>query len=137
MTTDELVVGNKKSAGISIRDPWISFKHAKVAYESGRYWIEDNNSTNGTWINGKRIKRQMLEEGDTVYFGKTKAKFVSESEGGAADTAELKALRSERDELLRVLGFLMHTSLSEEDLEHRERRWMADNTDESAKVIAE
>ena len=38
---------------------------------------------------------------------------------------------------LRVLGFLMHTSLSEEDLEHRERRWMADNTDESTKVIAE
>ena len=38
---------------------------------------------------------------------------------------------------LRVLGFLMHTSLSAEDLEHRERRWMADNTDESAKVIAE
>ena len=38
---------------------------------------------------------------------------------------------------LRVLGFLMHTSLSAEDLEHRERRWMADNTDESTKVIAE
>ena len=32
---------------------------------------------------------------------------------------------------LRVLGFLMHTSLSEEDLEHRERRWMADNMDEA------
>ena len=38
---------------------------------------------------------------------------------------------------LRVLGFLMHTSLSAEDLEHRERRWVADNTDESTKVIAE
>ena len=29
---------------------------------------------------------------------------------------------------LRILGFLMHTSLTAEDLEHRERRWMTDNT---------
>ena len=36
---------------------------------------------------------------------------------------------------LRILGFLMHTSLSAEDLEHRERQWIAENTE--AKVIAE
>lgn len=77
-TAGELEIGNRKSAGISIRDPWISYNHAKIVGQSGSFFIEDLGSSNGTWINGARVKRQQLGPNDLIYFGKTKVRFVSE-----------------------------------------------------------
>jgi hypothetical protein len=42
-------------------------------------FIEDLNSTNGTYVNGKAAKKQQLNNGDTVEVGKYKIKFVSEA----------------------------------------------------------
>jgi pSer/pThr/pTyr-binding forkhead associated (FHA) protein len=41
-------------------------------------FLEDLNSTNGTYVNGKAIKKQQLQSGDTVEIGKYKIKFVHE-----------------------------------------------------------
>ena len=35
-------------------DGYVSHMHARLFYEEGDYWIEDLNSENGTWINGKK-----------------------------------------------------------------------------------
>jgi pSer/pThr/pTyr-binding forkhead associated (FHA) protein len=42
-------------------------------------FLEDLNSTNGTYVNGKAIKKQQLQGGDTVEIGKYKIKFVNDS----------------------------------------------------------
>lgn len=71
----EFDVGNRKSAQISIRDPWISYNHARISGSGGRYVIEDLGSSNGTWINGEKIQRQELSGSLLIYFGKTKTRF--------------------------------------------------------------
>lgn len=87
----EVDIGNRKSAQISIRDPWISYNHAKISAQSGRFFIEDLGSSNGTWINGEKIKRQELSGSAVIYFGKTKVKFLPEGEGAAVATTAAPA----------------------------------------------
>jgi FHA domain-containing protein len=85
---DEFGIGNRKSAKIRVRDPWISYKHAKICVDSGRFFIEDLGSSNGTWIDGQRIEREPLKPGMLLYLGKTKLKFLQDDppkgEGGGA-----------------------------------------------------
>ena len=47
-----------------------SKQHAFIEARPDGYYIADNNSTNGTLVNGQRIQRQMLNNGDSVQFGK-------------------------------------------------------------------
>jgi pSer/pThr/pTyr-binding forkhead associated (FHA) protein len=44
-------------------------------------YLEDLNSTNGTYINGKAVKKQLLQNNDTVEIGKYKIKFINEAAG--------------------------------------------------------
>lgn len=75
---EEFGIGNRKSAQIRVRDPWISYKHAKICLDGGRFFIEDLGSSNGTWVDGERIERRALEPGMLLYLGKTKIKFLQE-----------------------------------------------------------
>lgn len=77
-------IGNRKSAKLSIRDPWISYNHAKITTQDGKFFIEDLGSSNGTWINGKKITRQELRSNVLIYLGKTKVKFIVGDEGDIA-----------------------------------------------------
>lgn len=70
-------VGNRKTAMLSIRDPWISWNHAKITLDGGKYFVEDTGSSNGTWVNGEKVKRRELRANDVIYFGKTKVKFAA------------------------------------------------------------
>lgn len=50
----------------------VSRQHARVTYENGRYFLEDLNSSNGTWLNGNRLQPyqpQALHRGDHVQLG--------------------------------------------------------------------
>ncbi|MDF1664193.1 MAG: FHA domain-containing protein [Planctomycetota bacterium] len=105
----EMDIGNKKAAAVSIRDPWVSFKHGRIGFANGKYFVEDLGSTNGTWINGKKLSKnepRTLSNGDLVYFGKTKTRFQDEGAGagsnGAAATGEVSAIAEERDEFKRM-----------------------------------
>jgi hypothetical protein len=80
-------VGNRKTAMLSIRDPWISWNHAKITLDGGKYYVEDTGSSNGTWVNGEKVKRRELRANDVIYFGKTKVKFAA----GAAAPAPAAA----------------------------------------------
>lgn len=84
----EVDIGNRKSAKISIRDPWISYNHAKISGQSGRFFIEDLGSSNGTWINGEKIQRQELSPNSVIYLGKTKVKFLTADEAEDVATTE-------------------------------------------------
>jgi chromosome segregation ATPase len=76
-------IGNRKSAQISIRDRWISYNHARISSSAGRFVIEDLGSSNGTWIDGEKIKRHELSGDTLIYLGKTKIRF----EGAVAAAA--------------------------------------------------
>lgn len=69
------VVGKKKeNVNLTINDYSVSRVHAKITREEGIYYIEDLNSTNGTFKNGLRLQpyeKRRLEKGDELRFGKT------------------------------------------------------------------
>src|SRR4051812_28294157 len=70
-----LVIGNRKSAQISIRDPWISWDHASIAHDGATFWLEDLGSSNGTYVNKKKVSKIAINESDEIWFGKTKCRF--------------------------------------------------------------
>jgi hypothetical protein len=55
----------------------VSRKHAKIAMQGDQIWIEDLGSTNGTFVNGEKIKRSRLKEGDRVLIGTSILKVIA------------------------------------------------------------
>jgi len=84
----EHVVGHRQTASVTIDDPWVSWDHARILAEPGRpAWIEDLGSTNGTYVNCVRIKRQELHHEDIVFFGKTHVMFLESVRASGAGRA--------------------------------------------------
>jgi len=76
-----VVIGRSKDADIQVEDPNVSRRHAEVRQEGAAYWVVDLDSTNGTEINGRRLKRAKLRPGDTITVGSTEVVFRRESGG--------------------------------------------------------
>jgi hypothetical protein len=73
-----MVIGRSKECDIQVDDPNVSRRHAEVRQEGTTYWIVDLGSTNGIEVNGRRLKRAKLEDGDTVTLGSTEITFRRE-----------------------------------------------------------
>jgi hypothetical protein len=68
-------VGNTQGAHIIINDGFMSSDHAHIAMSPNGFTVIDNNSTNGTFVNERRIQRHELIDNDVIKFGKTDCKF--------------------------------------------------------------
>ena len=62
-------IGRGQENPIRIEDPSVSSRHAMLQFRDGRHWIVDLGSTNGTFINGRRVTEAIVAEGDLVTFG--------------------------------------------------------------------
>jgi len=60
---------------IILEDPYVSTRHAKIRLEGGRYVLYDLGALNGTWLNGQRISRIVLMDGDDITVGTTELRF--------------------------------------------------------------
>ena len=60
------VIGRHADCDIQVKDDTISRHHAVVTEEEGQYFIEDLGSSNGTFVNGREVRRAKLEHGDTM-----------------------------------------------------------------------
>ena len=70
-------VGRHRDCTIMIDEPFVSAEHAELAYDNGRWWLRDLGSTNGTFINGKRVGVATgVRPGDIVQFGRITLQFV-------------------------------------------------------------
>jgi pSer/pThr/pTyr-binding forkhead associated (FHA) protein len=77
---ERMVIGRSKDSDIRLEDPNASRRHAEVRREGAAYWIIDLDSTNGVAVNGHRIKRSQLAEGDRITIGSTDLVFGSAAE---------------------------------------------------------
>jgi Protein of unknown function (DUF3662)/FHA domain len=73
-----LVIGRSRDCDIQLTDPNVSRRHAELRQEGASYWIVDLDSTNGIEVNGRRLKRAKLEDGDCVTLGSTDIVFHRE-----------------------------------------------------------
>jgi len=62
-------VGRKIDKDLVIADPRVSRDHAQIISENGSYWVVDQGSKHGTYVNGRRVERHKLERNDLVEFG--------------------------------------------------------------------
>jgi pSer/pThr/pTyr-binding forkhead associated (FHA) protein len=76
LTKDRTTLGRRPYNDIVIDNLAVSGEHSVMQMSGSDVTLEDLNSTNGTYVNGKAIKKQALQNGDTVEIGKYKIKFV-------------------------------------------------------------
>lgn len=62
-------IGRRSDAGIPLMQPGISRHHARLFHLHAEEIIEDLNSTNGTYVNGVRITRCVLQNNDVIRIG--------------------------------------------------------------------
>ena len=91
LTKDRTSLGRRPYNDIVIDNLAVSGEHAVLQMSGNDVHLEDLNSTNGTYVNGKAVKKQLLLNGDTVEIGKYKIKYVNEAaDGGFEKTMMIK-----------------------------------------------
>jgi hypothetical protein len=81
---DTLLIGRAIDNGLRILDPSVSRQHAAVTLVADEFVIEDRHSQNGTFVNGERIGRHALRDGDRIGIGE--AEFVFRLSADPQDT---------------------------------------------------
>ncbi len=72
---NRLMIGRDTDNEITVVSEFVSRHHAQMSVEGSVCWVKDLNSTNGTYVNGQRIKRRALCDGDIISVGKHKLIF--------------------------------------------------------------
>lgn len=78
-------IGRTPDNDLRIDADFISRHHAVILFSGSKTVVEDLNSTNGTFVNGERVSRRMLNEGDLVTIGKTEFRFMAKPANEHAD----------------------------------------------------
>ncbi len=92
LTKDRTTLGRRPYNDIVIDNLAVSGEHAVMQMTGNEVYLEDLNSTNGTYVNGKAAKKQLLAHNDTVEIGKYKIKYINEAASASFDkTMVIKA----------------------------------------------
>ena len=83
VTKDRTSVGRRPYNDLVIDNLAVSGEHAVLQMSGNEVYLEDLNSTNGTFVNGRAVKKQVLRDNDMVEIGKYRIKYVTE--GGSED----------------------------------------------------
>ncbi len=87
----EIVIGRSSDLDMVLVEDMVSRKHAKITSTSGQIVIQDMGSTNGTFVNGEKIRKSRLKEGDRILIGTSIIKLVAVVDGTQATEAEARA----------------------------------------------
>jgi pSer/pThr/pTyr-binding forkhead associated (FHA) protein len=72
---DVTTAGRHPESDIFLDDVTVSRRHAEFRREDGRFFIHDDGSLNGTYVNRKRVEDSQLADGDELQIGKFKLTF--------------------------------------------------------------
>jgi pSer/pThr/pTyr-binding forkhead associated (FHA) protein len=78
LSSDETLIGRNPTTDITLLDEGISREHTMILFDDAdrEYLIEDLQSTNGTKVNGKRVRSATLAHGDEIQIGHTRFQFL-------------------------------------------------------------
>jgi len=110
LTKERTTIGRKPHNDIQIDNLAISGEHAVITSILDDAFLEDQNSTNGTYVNGQPVKKCALQNNDMVELGKYRIKFIVDAgQPGASasdfiDTASLKPVTADPEVAVTVDG---------------------------------
>jgi FHA domain-containing protein len=79
---DVISIGRLPDNDIRPNDPAVSRKHAQIKLEGERVLLEDLGSTNGTLVNGRKVKSCVLRDGDLVQVGRHQVRYLADKAAG-------------------------------------------------------
>ena len=79
-------IGRDTGNDLVLESDLVSRRHAVLRIEGGVVVLEDLDSTNGTWVNGSRVRRRVLADHDEVELGECMLRFV-EGPAGSVNSA--------------------------------------------------
>jgi len=91
LTRGVLTIGRLPDNTIQVDNPAVSSHHARVFWEAGDFFIEDNDSLNGTFVNDQRVKKHVLRDKDNILIGKHTLNFQAEPQQAVAPGASVAA----------------------------------------------
>ena len=91
LAKDRTTLGRRPYNDIVVDNLAISGEHAVLHMIGADVYLEDLNSTNGTYVNGRPIKKQALEQNDVIEVGKYKVRYVA-GPGGADISTPTRAV---------------------------------------------
>ena len=80
LSKERTALGRRPYNDIVIEHLAVSGEHAVFLMQFGLVFVEDLNSTNGTFVNGRAVKKQQLQHGDTLDIGKCKIRFEADAD---------------------------------------------------------
>jgi pSer/pThr/pTyr-binding forkhead associated (FHA) protein len=87
----EIVIGRSSDLDMVLVEDMVSRKHARISTVGGQIVIQDMGSTNGTFVNGEKVKKVSLKEGDRILIGTSILKLVGGDEAETGQTSEAEA----------------------------------------------
>jgi hypothetical protein len=79
----DLLVGRESDLDLVLQEELVSRKHAKLTVRGGEVTVQDLGSTNGTFVNGQKVKRSKVEPGDRILIGASLMRLVRAPPPGA------------------------------------------------------
>lgn len=85
LTKETTTIGRKSDNDIHLDNLAVSGHHAKILTILNDSFVEDTGSTNGTYVNGTLVKKQVLRDGDVIKVGKHELKYINQAASPAAE----------------------------------------------------
>lgn len=82
----EFTLGRSSECDVMVNDSSCSKQHAKIILKDGCYYLRDLGSSNGTFINGRRIEHDQLKDGDIIKLGDALISFLDPTESRGVKT---------------------------------------------------
>ncbi|TSA16267.1 MAG: FHA domain-containing protein [Betaproteobacteria bacterium] len=90
LSKERTTIGRKPHNDIQIDNLAVSGEHAVIVTILADSFLEDLGSTNGTFVNGKTVKKHFLQNNDVIELGKYKLKYMAEAQPGAVKAADFE-----------------------------------------------
>lgn len=104
ITKERTSIGRRPENDVVIDHLVISGNHAAIVTILQDAFLEDLNSTNGTWVNGQSIKKHFLKNGDVIELGKFQLEFSTDTVASPHTMVRFEHTHPPRDQNVAMMG---------------------------------
>jgi predicted component of type VI protein secretion system len=123
MSKERYTIGRLPDNDVRIDNPTVSGHHSLIINILNDSFLEDLNSTNGTYVNGKLIKKHALQHGDVVTVGKHQLRYVDSDQGDVQDDEFVRTMVIDSSDIAaKAAAERVSAGTMAEGIPHAERR---------------